>query len=367
MKKTFRFAMLVAVQVMFAYVSQSQNLLVGPECVVFDSLNNRYLVSNWGNGNIIQMDTSGVQTLFKSGYAHALGNCIIGNTFYFSAMTSVVGLDLATANVVMSLPISGAQQLDGMTGDDVGNLYVVESISQRVYKIRLATQGYSVFVSTGLSARPQDVIFDRRRNRLLVCSWYNNSPIQAVNLVDSSLSTVAVPTMGNFDGLAEDNEGNFYLSSWATNCVHKFDSSFTDPPATVSGGHSGPSNLCYNSRDNILVVPNFNTNSVDFVRLIATGVADDDPGLSRSFRLLQNYPNPFNPSTTIRFGLPYPSFITLTVYDILGRQVAQLLNERRQAGYHDVMFRSDGLAGGVYFYRMKAEDFVASNKLLLLR
>jgi hypothetical protein len=59
--------------------------------------------------------------------------------------------------------------------------------------------------------------------------------------------------------------------------------------------------------------------------------------------------------------------VTITVYNTLGQQVAQLVNEQQQAGYCDVVFRADGLASGVYFYRIQAGDFVASKKLLLLR
>ncbi|MEK9135940.1 MAG: T9SS type A sorting domain-containing protein [Bacteroidota bacterium] len=90
-------------------------------------------------------------------------------------------------------------------------------------------------------------------------------------------------------------------------------------------------------------------------------------GLPTEFSLSQNYPNPFNPSTTIRYGLPRTSFVTLTVYNALGQQVAQLVNEQQQTGYHDVVFRGDHLASGVYFYRLQADDFVASKKLLFLK
>jgi hypothetical protein len=85
------------------------------------------------------------------------------------------------------------------------------------------------------------------------------------------------------------------------------------------------------------------------------------------FALHQNYPNPFNPSTTIRYDLSHTSFITLTVYNTLGQQVAQLVNEQQQTGYHNVVFRGDGLASGVYFYRLEVGAFVESKKLVILR
>jgi hypothetical protein len=90
-------------------------------------------------------------------------------------------------------------------------------------------------------------------------------------------------------------------------------------------------------------------------------------GVPTEFALAQNYPNPFNPSTTIRYALPHTSFVTLTVYNTLGQQVAQLVNEQQQAGYHDVVFRGDGLASGVYFYRIQAGSYVDVKKLILFK
>jgi photosystem II stability/assembly factor-like uncharacterized protein len=85
------------------------------------------------------------------------------------------------------------------------------------------------------------------------------------------------------------------------------------------------------------------------------------------FSLSQNYPNPFNPSTTIKYQLPKSSVVRLSVYDILGREVSILLNERRDAGVHEVKFDAAGLSSGVYFYRIQAGSFVETRKLLLLR
>ena len=84
-------------------------------------------------------------------------------------------------------------------------------------------------------------------------------------------------------------------------------------------------------------------------------------------RLEENFPNPFNPSTSIRYALPNKLHVTLTVFNTLGQQVATLVNEVQEAGYHEVRFDGSGLASGVYFYRLRAGDFVQSRKLVLLK
>ena len=85
------------------------------------------------------------------------------------------------------------------------------------------------------------------------------------------------------------------------------------------------------------------------------------------FFLHQNYPNPFNPSTTIKFELPKSSDVRLSVFDMLGREVSVLVNERRDAGVHEVKFDASGFSSGVYFYRLRAGDFVETRKLVLVR
>ncbi len=90
-------------------------------------------------------------------------------------------------------------------------------------------------------------------------------------------------------------------------------------------------------------------------------------GFPEQFNLLQNYPNPFNPTTVISYQLPVASKVDLNVYDVLGREVFVLVNEKKDAGRYQVKFDGSGLASGVYFYRLQAENFVQTKKLLLLR
>jgi hypothetical protein len=88
------------------------------------------------------------------------------------------------------------------------------------------------------------------------------------------------------------------------------------------------------------------------------------------FILSQNYPNPFNPSTTISWQSPVGSHQTLKVFDVLGNEVATLINEYREAGKHSVNFDASRLSSGVYFYKIQAEDidsYIETKKMLLLK
>ena len=94
--------------------------------------------------------------------------------------------------------------------------------------------------------------------------------------------------------------------------------------------------------------------------------------LPEEFSLKQNYPNPFNPVTTIQFGLPQPANVRLTIVNILGQEVATLINDWRDMGYHQVRWagvNDQGLpvSTGVYFYQIQSNGFIQTRKMLLLK
>jgi hypothetical protein len=83
--------------------------------------------------------------------------------------------------------------------------------------------------------------------------------------------------------------------------------------------------------------------------------------------MAQNYPNPFNPSTTIEFRIQSSQFVTLKVYDLLGREVAVLVDEQKAPGNYEITFDASRLASGVYMYRLTAGQYVESRKMVLIR
>ena len=105
----------------------------------------------------------------------------------------------------------------------------------------------------------------------------------------------------------------------------------------------------------------------EFLEGQVTGVASTDQAVPNQFVLHQNYPNPFNPTTTIEFTLPQGEFVTLTVYDLLGREVETLVARRLGAGTHRVTWDARGLTSGLYVYELRAGAFTARKKLMLLK
>jgi len=83
--------------------------------------------------------------------------------------------------------------------------------------------------------------------------------------------------------------------------------------------------------------------------------------------LMQNYPNPFNPSTNISYSLPRSSFVTISVYNILGQKVKTLINKNESAGNYTVNFDASRLSSGVYFYSLKAGNYIQTKKMILMK
>ncbi len=95
--------------------------------------------------------------------------------------------------------------------------------------------------------------------------------------------------------------------------------------------------------------------------------------IPQEYALYQNYPNPFNPTTTIKYSIPSVissgarNLVTLKVYDVLGNEIATLVNEEKSAGEYQVNFDASKLASGIYFYQLKAGSFVQTKKMILLK
>lgn len=86
-----------------------------------------------------------------------------------------------------------------------------------------------------------------------------------------------------------------------------------------------------------------------------------------SFSLMQNFPNPFNPSTAIRFDIPKASFVSIVVYDIMGREVEVLANENARAGKYEVKWNASVYSSGIYFYTLRTGDFSQTKKMILTK
>lgn len=251
----------------------AQNLLNQPESVVFDTTVYRYLVSNTGDGKIIQYTNATTQSVFNSDQVSIRGLHIMGDTLYAACNEGVVGFDLATGVKVLTVSINEPKYLNDITSDNDKNLYVSNSDAGKIYKVDPVALTYSTLAS-GLTS-PNGLFYDQLKSKLLVAQWGSNALIYNVRLPDGAVGVAVNTGFSNLDGLAEDKAGRIYVSSWGSNKVYRYDRDFNEAPEEVSSGHNGPADIFMNKLTGNLVIPNYNSNTIDFV-MVETIIIDSD-------------------------------------------------------------------------------------------
>ena len=97
-----------------------------------------------------------------------------------------------------------------------------------------------------------------------------------------------------------------------------------------------------------------------------TGIADEGV-VPEKYELSQNYPNPFNPETVISYSIPKTEEVSLVVYNLIGEEIARLIDESKHSGNYTVEWNASNVASGIYFYRLQAGDFIQTRKMVLLK
>lgn len=176
----------------------------------------------------------------------------------------------------------------------------------------------------------------------------DKSPIQGAYVV-------AINEQGNvISSAVSDASGYYNLSNLSENNYTLLINKYDYDEATVSNIPVYQNNLYY-------AMANVTINPQGVTSVNETSVVPENYVLS------QNYPNPFNPETTIKFSIPQQQFVSLKVYDILGNEVATLVNEVKQAGNYEVKLNGSALSSGIYFYSLKAGNFTKTLKMTLIK
>jgi hypothetical protein len=190
--------------------------------------------------------------------------------------------------------------------------------------------------------------------------WYNNAGQR------DTLLSVMLDSVSSFDTLTFDYAYAVYLSNFVDSLIVNI---------SVDGGQNytnvfkkGGFELATAQSTTLPFIP-YSTTQWKTFRYPMSIVIPDNPNtvIPGNFELMQNYPNPFNPATKISYAVPHESFVTIKIYDMLGREIAQLVNEYKHAGTYSVEFSAKNLSSGVYFYSLKSEDFYSVKKMVVIK
>ncbi|MCJ7801889.1 MAG: T9SS type A sorting domain-containing protein [Candidatus Marinimicrobia bacterium] len=357
-----------------------------PESVVYDAPNDRYLVSNKGSGDIIivpRTNPTNRTYFYTNNYCVSLRGMTIVDDILWAAGTNsqttqnqyLFSFDLNPDNYLQNINIASGIFLNDVVADGSGNIYVSDANNNKIYKVNTTTGGYSDLNFSGSNG----LLFDETNNRLLYTddTPTNGSQISAIDLATNTSSVLITnPNFQFLDGLTVDHLGNYYVSSWSTNEVYRYDPNFASSVVASTGhnsvNHNGPADIFYDQVNNILAVPNFTANTVDFIPFSQLSTNYDETSIPSKFQLHQNFPNPFNPNTTIFYDVSRESNVKVTIFDLLGREIIKLVDQIEPIGNRSINWDGRDYTGnlvnaGVYIYQIEAEGFLQTKKMVLLK
>jgi len=310
-----------------------------PESVEHDAANNRWIVGqNGGNVVTIYSPASGTLTNFGTTITSGPhGIEVLGDTVYVCDGGRIRGYDISTGAQVFNVNL-GASFLNGLTSDGNHTLFATDFSAKRIYRVDVPTQNYNIMVTTVKT--PNGIIYDGPNNRCVFVTWGSNAPVQAMSLVDSTVSTLLNTTMGNCDGITRDQSGNWYVTAWTGNQLFRIDPAFASAPVSVMSGLSSPADIDINAAGDSIGIPNSGSaNDVVFYTGITTGLAQQQMDL----QIMSCFPNPASTQCSVTLEKEMQD-ATFMLFDAAGKE----LQKRRVNGKNFLVERGD-LPDGFYF------------------
>ena len=136
---------------------------------------------------------------------------------------------------------------------------------------------------------------------------------------------------------------------------------------STAGGSRSPRGIAWTADGQTMYTADFDYSTISVYQNTSTDVAQAGSELPSSYELGQNYPNPFNPSTMINFSIPESGLVTLKVFNVLGQEIAELVNDVKSAGNYEVSFDASNLTTGMYVYKIQTGNYSATKKMLLVK
>ncbi len=206
---------------------------------------------------------------------------------------------------------------------------------------------------------PNGILYDEANNRLIYVNWGSNAAIKSVDLADNSISTIVANTgLGNIDGIDDDAQGNYYISSWSPNRITKYDANFENAEIITTPSINNPADIGYSMTTDTLAVPvGNNVVFVGFEPITSITELEKDFDLSL-------FPNPVSDYTTVSFDLAQTSQMELACFDVQGRLVKTFLNEKLVAGKHRIVLTDLDFPKGQYVLNLSSQDFQKSMLLI---
>ena len=361
----------------------------GVEGPAVDSEGNLYAVNYGERGTIGIVTSGGVASKFLT-----LADGSIGNGIRFNSKEDMFIADYKNHNILkvnmnsknievfahdsrMNQPNDIAiadndviYASDPNWGNNTGNLWMIDTLGTThllasnigtTNGVEVSPDNKTLYVNESVQNRVLafDILSDGTVNNKRVLKQYSDGSV---------LDGMRCDSLGNIY-IACYNKGKVYIISPLGEAIREVELIGTNATNIAFGGLDGKT--CYVTVADNENIETFRTDTPgrswvmrNKLTVIKNGQSSNLP---KYFKLEQNYPNPFNPTTTICFALPKQADVHLSVYTVLGEKIAELVNGSRNAGYHEVNFNTSSLASGTYIYKINANEYAASKKMLVLK
>ncbi|MCK5147354.1 hypothetical protein KAR48_11395 [bacterium] len=249
---------------LIAYSSVQSQHFITPESIVFDKSKQRFLVSNKEGNYISEIDSLWNITKFSEDICKLPRGLFIKDSKLYSACTNqVVVYDLKTDSHIKNIKIKGATFLNDITSDN-NYLYVSDSEQNKIYRINLKNDKYEIFIETHDDS-PNGLYWEKETELIYVGFRWGKDIIATYDSTGKKIWSRFEE--GNYvDGIAKDKTGTFYIGCWSKG-VYSLGLECKGKPKLVSGGHLGAADIHIVPETQILAIPNFLDNSVDFIKL----------------------------------------------------------------------------------------------------
>ncbi len=330
-----------------------------------------------------------INTMHKTIFINLYSNAVLGSVSAPCAGTTLYGIAVTPNNQTAVFPDlssdctqQGVRLLDA-SGKSSQSTFIPVNTSGELYGIALTPDGSSAVLTTfssdfpkkvnmqtsevqnitGITSGSYGIAMLHNANEAII---YDGDSLDLVSLNTNSLikKIAGLSYNTNFQNIAVTGNDKY---AFAVGAFEKLVISLT-ADTVVQTFSSGGTNVASNSDGSTFYVTDSYNGTVRVYKNQTVSGVDVAGNQSPSgFVLQQNYPNPFNPSTTIGYTIPDGSFVTLKIFDILGREIFSLINKYQTKGNYNLDFNASKLQSGIYFYQLKAGKYIAVKKMLVLK
>ncbi|MCB0755362.1 MAG: T9SS type A sorting domain-containing protein [Flavobacteriales bacterium] len=348
---------LLTVLALALVTSVSAQSLSGVESVEYDPINNRYLTSD-DNTSIVAIAPNGALSYFGSGTDASHGMEVIGDKLYTIAGSTINCYDLNTESLVWSQSISGAAFLNGMASNGVDSIWFTDFSNKDILVMDVNNhQNYSTLVNS-MNKTPNGIVYDGANNRCLFVTWGNPASIKAMDLTSNAVTDVVLNAgVGNIDGIDNDSDGNWFISSWSPARITKFSNDFGTSEVITVPGISSPADICYAVETDTLAIPG--GNQVLFVGFESSTVGIEEENFETfSVYYQSGYP-------VVQFELNEIQEATMEIFNTQGQAVYKVLEGNQPNGLHKVVLSSIGLYSGTYLCRFQSKELSFTERIVI--